>query len=174
MPMLKVFDWQLFGVERTVEGSSAKARVFLTYPFDWICVLICLHLVWYCRYIIMWSMLHNKTAHSSVFNAAALLFYILYTIKQPWNVTNIEFFFINYWAQAGLVWQMQDVWVSYFILSWRVTEWHPLVLRRNLPSCKMLWQLHLSIVGFCSCLCGIIDLSSAKSSTTPLLLLSRQ
>lgn len=69
---------------------------------------------------------------------------------------------------------MQDVWVSYFVLSWRVTEWHPLVWHRNLPFCKMLWQLNLSIVGFSSRLCGIIDLSSASSSTIPFLLLSRR
>lgn len=42
------------------------------------------------------------------------------------------------------------------------------------PFCKMLWQLRLSIVGFSSCLCGIIDLSSASSSTISPRLLYRQ
>lgn len=63
--------------------------------------------------------------------------------------------------------------MSEWVISSCLDEWQSDTLWCG-AFCKMLWQLLLSIVGFSSRLCGIIDLSSASSSTIPLLLLSRQ
>ena len=65
--------------------------------------------------------------------------------------------------------------MSEWVISSCLDEWQRDTLWCVVHFSKMLWQLHLSIVGFSSRLCGIIDLSSASSSTIPpLLLLSGQ
>lgn len=83
-------------------------------------------------------------------------------------------FFLNVMSQTEHWHSLSDRWkMSEWVISSCLDEWQSDTLWCG-AFCKMLWQLHLSIVGFSSRLCGIIDLSSASSSTISLLLLSGQ
>lgn len=90
------------------------------------------------------------------------------------NTRQSKFFLLNFMSHTELWHRLSDRWkMSEWVISSCLDDWQSDTLWCG-AFCKMLWQLLLSIVGFSSRLCGIIDLSSASSSNIPLLLLSRQ
>lgn len=130
------------------------------------------------------------SVHLSSFLYHILIFFICSLIvslymNQLWIGTQIyqshndnsrqsKFFLLNLMSHAELWHSLSDRWkMSEWVISSCLDDWQSDTLWCG-AFCKMLWQLLLSIVGFSSRLCGIIDLSSASSSNIPLLLLSRQ